>query len=368
VFDRGQADRPGLRDAVLLSECDGAIRELVIHYARDAHQVVGPTYRDFLRHLPSEVNVHVVCQELQAFEQLCHHVGETDCTLTPVVVHHPFTTWSRDRWLALAPARGTPIALLYPRGEDGSEVWAARAGDQRIAIDLAAACGATVAARRAEWYFDGGDFAADGETVFVRPAVLLRNVQRTVATREELLEQLARVFQRRVVVLRDAPDHHVAMYLMPVGGRTVLVGDPQLANRRLSEAGQQAVAEAYLPGGADFSQETQARFDAVARQCRDSGYRVVRIPLVPGRDGRTYITYVNAILDQCGDRRTVYMPVFSGVSILNDAAAETWTQLGYDVRSVDCSGCARHFGTLHCLVNVLRREPTGSRQPSGPES
>jgi len=86
------------------------------------------------------------------------------------------------------------------------------------------------------------------------------------------------------------------------------------------------------------------------------GYRVVRIPIVPGHDGRTYVTYLNAILDRRGGRRMVYMPVFSGAGPLNRAAAEVWTGLGYEVRSVDCDACYPHFGSLRCLVNVLRRD------------
>ena len=93
----------------------------------------------------------------------------------------------------------------------------------------------------------------------------------------------------------------------------------------------------------------------MAAQCRAAGYRVVRIPVVPGEDGRTYLTYVNAILDQRDGQPIVYMPVFAGVNALNRAAAAVWRSLGYEVRPVSCDACYRHFGTLHCLVNVLRR-------------
>ena len=63
-----------------------------------------------------------------------------------------------------------------PRGEDGAKVWPAREGDERVAGDLAAALGRGVISRRSDLYFDGGDFAADSETVFVRPAMVLRNL------------------------------------------------------------------------------------------------------------------------------------------------------------------------------------------------
>jgi hypothetical protein len=114
--------------------------------------------------------------------------------------------------------------------------------------------------------------------------------------------------------------------------------------------------ESYLPGGPDFSDATAARFDAVARECQAAGYEVVRIPVVPGMDSRTYVTYVNAILDQRDGRRIVYMPVFRSAEVLNRAAAAIWKESGYEVRPIECDACGRNFGTLHCLVNVLRRD------------
>ena len=84
-------------------------------------------------------------------------------------------------------------------------------------------------------------------------------------------------------------------------------------------------------------------------------YRVVRVPIAPGRDGRTYLTYLNAILDHRDGRRIVYMPVFSQAEALNLAAQRAWSNLGYEVRPVNCDACHPHFGSLRCLVNVLSR-------------
>jgi hypothetical protein len=340
----------------LLSDCDGAIREIVIHYVRDAAEIVGPTYRDFLRQLPADVTVRVVCRTRDDFDDLMSRTAPTKCVLSPVIVDHPITSWSRDRWLALGPAvgRGRNV-LLCPRGENGADIWPDRAGDRQIAADLAVALRPNVAVLPSELYFDGGDFAADNETAFVTPAVLLRNVQRTAGTAEELRDRLAAAVGRRVILLDKAPDHHTAMYMMPVGNRTVLVGAPALARRLLGEAHKEHEAAHWFPGGPDFSDATNARFDAVADQCKAAGYRVVRIPVVPGCDGRTFITYVNVIIDQRADRRVVYMPVFGVADALNRAAARTWAELGYEVRTVNCDGCYRYFGALHCLANVLYR-------------
>jgi len=358
VFDGIGGGSPAVtRRGPLLSDCEGPLRELAIHYVSEAAEIVGPTYGDFLRQLPAEVTVYVVCPDRAAFDDFLNRVGAVRCVLSPVVVGHPITVWSRDRWLALAPAGAGDVAtLLSPRGELGTDVWPARAGDQRVGADLAAALGPNVTSLRSDLYFDGGDFIADGQTAFVTPAVLLRNLQQTVQTREELLKRLSAVLKRQVVLLHNAPDHHAGMYMMAVGGRTVLVGDPAAAQRLLAEAGDGDLADLCPKQGLDFTEATLAKFDAVAQQCRAAGYRVVRIPVVPGRDGRTYVTYLNAILDQRGGHRVVYMPVYSQAKLLNRAAAEVWSRLGYEVLSVNCDACYPHFGSLHCLVNVVRRD------------
>ena len=348
----GRAGR-GAGSGKLLSDCNGTIRELVIHYVPKAATIVTPIYRDFLGQLESDVTVYVVCPDKGAFDRLVASIGPVRCALLPVAVGHPITTWSRDRWLAMEPLeKGGQATLLYPRGEQSEEIWPARKGDRLVAGDLSAALGPKVAAKRSSLYFDGGDFVADDRTVFVASAVLRRNLQRTVETRQELLSDLAGALKRRIVLLSDAPDHHAGMYMMPVGNNTVLVGDPAAGKELLGSESDKLCP----PDGPDFSDATQTRFDAVAAQCQSAGYRVIRMPLVPGRDGRTYVTNLNVILDQRRGQRIVYMPIFDGAEAINQAAASIWRKAGYQVRPVNCSGCYTHFGTLRCLVNVLRRE------------
>ena len=367
----------------ILSECDGHLRELVLHYVPAARDVVVPVYRGFLGSLGSDTYVRVVCADEAAFKDFCAAVGKLRCHVTPILVRHPITAWSRDRWVALAPSQsGSATTLWSPRGEAGDEVWPARAGDERVGQDIASALKPAVAARRSALFFDGGDFLADGETVFVVPRVLQRNLQHTVNSREEFLAALSREFKRRIVLLDEAPDHHAGMFMVSVGNKTVLVGDPSLARQvsglniqhPTSNIQHPMSPEAYaigcsmldvrcsmfgilnsLPDGPDFTSSTQHRFDAVAAQCAAAGYRVIRIPVVPARDGRTYLTYVNVLLDQQGGRRIVYLPFYRGAEALNAAARAVWENLGYEIRPVDCTTAFRHFGCLHCLVNVLQR-------------
>ena len=136
------------------------------------------------------------------------------------------------------------------------------------------------------------------------------------------------------------------------GERTILVGNPALARRIL---GDSPLPSNVLPCGVDFSEQTQARLDAVAAQCEKLGYRVLRAPIVPGCDGRTYLTYLNVIIDERDGRRIVYLPVFRGAEVLNEAAERVWRSAGLDVRTIDCTSAYRHGGGLRCLVNVLQR-------------
>ncbi|HEY5913417.1 MAG TPA: hypothetical protein VJA21_22750, partial [Verrucomicrobiae bacterium] len=235
----------------------------------------------------------------------------------------------------------------------------ARAGDERVGADIANALRGKVVARRSSLYFDAGDFLVDSESVFVIPRVLRRNLQHTVATREELLRTISTELKRQVIALEVAPDHHAGMFMASVGERTVLVADPALGRRfgpaDWGDVGQAAAGEMEEPWRPDFTPETQGIFDAVARQCAAAGYRVIRIPTVPGMNGKAYLTFVNVLMDRQGDRRIVYLPFYRGAGRLNAAAREVWELQGYEVRPVDCTSTYRHFGCLHCLVNVLRR-------------
>ena len=357
----GSPERRPVPCGPILSECDGHLRELVLHYEPSAKEIVAPVYRDFLGALDSDVRVHIVCPDRPAFDDLVATVGPLKCRVSPILAGHPITTWSRDRWVALTPAvAGGATTLWSPRGEAGEEIWPARAGDERVGRDIAAALAPAVLARRSGLYFDGGDFLADSDAVFVVPRVLQHNIQQTVRNRQEFLDILSRELKRRVIMLDEAPDHHAGMFMASVGNKTMLVGDPALGRELISvEMAQYDRAGTNefmsLPGGPDFTASTQHLFDAVAGQCAAAGYRVVHIPVVPARDGRTYLTYVNVLIDQQGGRRLVYLPFYRGVERLNAAARSIWEDLGYEIRPVDCTTAYRHFGCLHCLVNVLKR-------------
>ena len=94
--------------------------------------------------------------------------------------------------MALAPASPKGVTTLLSQPEVISAgIWPARAGDEKISGDIAKALPSSVFSRRASFYFDGGNFLADDDTVFVAPRVLLRNVQRTEFTKEAFVRDIS---------------------------------------------------------------------------------------------------------------------------------------------------------------------------------
>jgi hypothetical protein len=323
----------------MLSECDGRIRSVAIQYVQGSAFAV-PVYRQFLGVLPSDVKIYAICPDRVSFDELKSAMGVESGRLTPILAGHAMTAWARDRWISLE------TMLVAAGAENGAEIWPQRQGDQRIAQDLARAIGKR--SLRSGLYFDGGDLLADSRSVFVAPGAIMRNIQHTCADQAELKAIIRRQFGCEPILLADAPDHHVGMFMMAAGNGRVVVGDPSLA--------KPLFAQMELPGGADFSSATQRRFDSVAIAAQKAGYRVTRIPCVPSADGKTYLTYVNGIIDQRGGERTIYMPVYREEDRLNSAGAAVWRGLGYRVVPIDVTSAFRFFGTLHCLVNVVEKD------------
>src|SRR5439155_3718624 len=210
----------------MLSECDGAIREVVIHYMHGAASVAS-VYRHFLPMLEVGVTVDVVCPDRESFDELSESLPKISCTLRPIVTDHPVTAWSRDRWVALTDVDST--TLLAPLHELAAETWPARAGDEQVAFDLARALTRKVRAHRSDLEFDGGDLLCDGENVFVTTAVVRRNLDHTVGSRQELIHKLEYDLHRRVILMDDSPDHHAGMFMMAATDHTMLVADPRAA-------------------------------------------------------------------------------------------------------------------------------------------
>ena len=92
----------------------------------------------------------------------------------------------------------------------------------------------------------------------------------------------------------------------------------------------------------------------VADRMRSLGLRVLRVPLMPSKTPRAWMSYNNGIVEVRDGRTVFYMPTF-GMEQLDDTAAEVFRSAGCQVVPIDCSRIWRLGGSLHCLVNVVER-------------
>ena len=77
-------------------------------------------------------------------------------------------------------------------------------------------------------------------------------------------------------------------------------------------------------------------------------------PLVPLRDGISYVTYQNVVMEERDGRRVVYLPQY-GCAALDAAGRAAYEREGFRVVPVPAADVFRLGGSLRCLVNVLER-------------
>ena len=119
------------------------------------------------------------------------------------------------------------------------------------------------------------------------------------------------------MLLENVPDHHATMFMVIAAGNTMVVGDPSLASKAWKEQALWPARSSREPWQPDFSPETQKLFDSAAEQAKMAGYRVVRIPVVPGVGSRAYVTYTNGLLEERDGKQIVYLPTYRGLESIN---------------------------------------------------
>ena len=348
----------------LLSESEGAIREVALHYVPKIAGAVRQTYTDFLRALPRDVTLRIViADDLSTADQqrLRSFLDGIDPGLwhrTRIVPSPgPITTWSKDRALVTEPSPTGPAWLIAAAEPDRK--WPERHGDWLTVTSLAGSSPHRFERHVAPFDFDAGDFAVAQGRVIVDANLILKNQRRGIVDAGGLERRLEAWLDAPVIVLGtrpgDTPPHHLSMYLTPLHDDVMLVGDPRRA--------RDLVGPDYRPGTdsaetgraltADFSETTQRRFDTAAEQLSQLGYRVIRVPNVPLED-KTYITYTNGVYETRNGRRIAYLPTY-GIDELDLAARETYARLGWEVRPIQVRHVYPFHGTIGCLVNVLAR-------------
>ena len=346
----------------MTSAVGGPITDLAIQFHRPGPAPVARVLRDLMAAVdPATTTVHVVVSDAEDERTLAR--------LAPAVGHGPrvravranrtITSWIHDRLLVLDPPTGggPPTLVAPPAAHQGS---AARVGDWRVPWDLrAAALPVPPRVVTARFQFDGGDLIADGQRVYVTPRLLARNADAS-RSREALLAEIARTVGRRVTVVGDdahpVPDHHVGMFVTPLGEGRVLVADPDLALSVLRRAGASrdlTVGGAPLP--LDLSEARLETFRNLARSLRAQGLQVIPLPALPSPDPYVLISYGNAMLEHRRDGRLhVLMPTY-GVPALDAAATAIYRAAGAVVHPIAVQDVFRMGGSVGCLVAPLRR-------------
>lgn len=343
-----------------------ALREVLVHYVPEDEDTFAPTYRDFLGTLPESTHL-VVVHPAGAGPKAASFVGGISPALLGrtrmVEIATPMGIWSKDRALVLADRSPVTTFLVPPRPRPGES---GRPLDWDIIPAVAKAMPGRFAVKQLPIAFDAGDFAVAGDRVIFDDNLWTRNKARGYPSQKAFRERMKMLVGRDVVMLGaddgDVPRHHMSMYMAPLDGDTVLVGDPAL--------GAKIVGPSFQPGEssketdrlleADTSAATIARFERAAADLKLAGFRVVRIPTI-AFDDKTYFAYTNGVYETRNGKRVVWMPTFASgddplVADLDAAARAVYESLGYEVKPVTVRKLYTSHGTIGCVVNVLSRE------------
>lgn len=286
-----------------VSESEGRIGRVCVHWTGAAASILAPVYRDLFRNFSG--TLYVVCPSAENFESFRALTG---LTAEPIITGRPTGAWARDRFIAVRA--GDRLRLLVPEYPPATPGGTA---DWLVAWDVARATGAEV--RTLPLQFDGGDVWVTRDAAFVNAG---------------LGERARAIFEAELgvkVVLVDGAPHHVGMFMTPLSARVVMLACP----------------------GADSPQPWARKLRALRDQLERQGIRVVPLPFVP-IDDRVYVTYNNVLIDG----NVVYMPTYDRPE-LDDEAARIWASEGFEVRRIRAVDLMSHRGTVHCLVNVIER-------------
>lgn len=351
-----QLPNPHARDVAmpeLVSDADLALADISIHYRSDFHNECIETLQDLLSGLPQEVTVWVVAESLEEFNVLKNRLegSETSARLRAVVAGMPITPWSKDRFGTMT-AEGYPV-LAIPKGR--TLAVGPRGNDETVAALICReADGATL--KVLPFMFEGGDLLSDRDNIYLPANMVARNEPLTDAGKEGLFAAIERTFGKTVVRIgdeaRDMPDHHIGMYLTPLGNGRLAVADPDMGLQmckklNIAEIGGVAVETdmaCYQP------------FRNVIQLLHEQHIEIVRVPMILTTLPRVYATYNNAIVEERNGVRRLFMPTY-GVPEIDQRAAQIFAEQNIEVIPVRVSKLFKHTGSLRCLVGVIRRRP-----------
>lgn len=369
--DSASSEPAGDRPGPMTAAAGGPIEDLALQLHRPGPAPVARVLREIVAALDPATRVHFVVGDAEDDRTVAAMRRLGGPRLRTVRAGRQITSWIHDRLLVLDPPApgGAPTLIAPPAPHPGS---AARIGDWRVPWDLGRAeLGARGPGHRpvrprvvtGRFQFEGGDLIADERRVYVTPR-LLGHENDPARPRAALLAEIERTVGRPVLVVGDAehpvPDHHVGMFVTPLGGNRVLVADPDLALETLRRAGRDVAATGSIDvGGAplalDLSPARLEPFRNVARALRAAGLEVIPLPALPSPEPTVLVSYGNAMLEHRRDGRLhVLMPSY-GLPALDDAATAIYRAAGAVVHPIDVADVFRMGGSIGCLVAPLTR-------------
>lgn len=340
----------------LISDTDGAMEEMVVHFNGAEAEFVLPAYRDFfIKSSPGLKKVFVAVDKEEEFDLFTDEMRKAGVggieRFVMVEMKFPITTWARDRFLAKTPEDpgGPSILMLPPRPEETSP---ARINDWFVPWKVASENPSSYRIEKTGIYFHGGDVINAGGLMFLDCNLAGKNVGTTHKDIQTFATYMERRFGKKLVVIGEPgmaiPTHHIEMYMTPLDDKRVFVGSPELGRELLEKSG------AKLGQEPDFTEETVKGFANVEADLKAKGFETIRVPLVPCKEPNVYVSYNNVILETAGDKKICYMPRY-GCDDLDRYAESVWAACGYEVRTIDVIKTYPLRGAIRCLVNVTRR-------------
>ncbi|MBI5359269.1 MAG: hypothetical protein HZA48_01650 [Planctomycetes bacterium] len=338
-----------------ISDTQGALNEVIVHFNSATARYVLPSYRDIFRQMNKDVTVYVACPAREEFDEFLGYLLESGVEnperFVPVIMNCPITVWARDRFIAKVPGeKGVDGILAVPlKPENSSDE---RSNDWFVSWRLSDMFPERYSVEKTFMDFHGGDIINADGLMFLDFNLVQKNTGPHFKTAEQFISYIEGRFGRKAVVLGNeftpVPDHHIEMYITPLNEKTILAGDPCIAKELLNSADAGCIRDA------DFSEEAILPFRNAAVQLEQAGFSVVRIPLVPTSVPNVFVSYNNVVLETREGKSICYMPVY-GLDVLDGYARKVWELQGYEVKPVDVSRLYRLGGVVRCLVNVLKR-------------
>lgn len=298
---------------------------------------------------------------------------------TVIQSEHPdLTLWARDTFASTSDEAGRPTLLLPARSDlDTSEA------DRRVPYLIGPHIPPYAQVVQSNYYFEGGNVVSDETWTFIGHDVIADNEPEdgSRADRHRVRRRLRDVFGREIRVIGSAgsppPLDHIDMFLTPLGGGRVLVGDPLAAVTTLlaipwerwahyESRFNRPSAKAY--GGPPFSlfevvernaaPELAGWFNGLAARLAADGLEVFRMPLLICDDEQQLpiISYNNVVQELGPGGPRVLLPRYR-IDELDEEAQRRWEALGREVHAVDLSKTLDLHGAVRCLTQVITRDP-----------